>query len=482
MKNIIYSKYSNERAQNFKIRTDIIKKLDGSKIVEKKALTKESETHLNNIYRYHDLLADVFKDSDLCINKCVRNDVGIEFEYIEGITLEEELDDLLLKKDYVKLVERIKEYFSILEVGVQNDFFELSPEFEKVFGKVNLLKSLKSFKVSNIDLIFSNIIVGSKLQVIDYEWTFEFSVPFNFIIYRSINYYIYGSSKRHELIDMGLYKLFNITNEEMVQYDIMEKNFQRYVVGNLLPVRELYGMTTKPNINMQNVIESENIRASKEMIQIFYDYGDGFCEHQSYKVMPSINENHEISFEIPITANVKKIRIDPANYSCLVNIKRILGFSMKYSLLDYITNGIALNSGTILFATNDPQIVIPELAVDIIKLEVKLQVQLLTKEMTIQLCELLKNKDYEISIVKCQIEELTNKINKNCIDMQFQIQMNEKLKSEIIGIRHRLEEKDKYIDEIHNRLEEKDKYIDEIHNSKSWKAIEKIKRMVKRIN
>ena len=41
MKNIIYSKYSNERAEQFKIRTDIVEDLEGKKYVQKNHLLKK---------------------------------------------------------------------------------------------------------------------------------------------------------------------------------------------------------------------------------------------------------------------------------------------------------------------------------------------------------------------------------------------------------------------------------------------------------
>ena len=108
MKNIIYSKYSNERAERFQIRTDILEDENGKKYVQKKAFTYEANTHINNIYINYKLLLEAYKDSKICINECNKVENGLEFEYIVGNTLEEKLDKLFFNKDYVQLVKKIE--------------------------------------------------------------------------------------------------------------------------------------------------------------------------------------------------------------------------------------------------------------------------------------------------------------------------------------------------------------------------------------
>ena len=102
MSNIIYSKFSNERADKFKIRTDILIDDKGKKIVRKKPLTQEANIHIDSIYNSYNLLSEMYRDSNLEINKCYRTNDGIEIEYISGNTLEEELDKLLIKKKLYK--------------------------------------------------------------------------------------------------------------------------------------------------------------------------------------------------------------------------------------------------------------------------------------------------------------------------------------------------------------------------------------------
>lgn len=44
---------------------------------------------------------------------------------------------------------------------------------------------------SNIDLIFENIILGDKYTIIDYEWSLDFPVPIEYIMFRSVFTFMY---------------------------------------------------------------------------------------------------------------------------------------------------------------------------------------------------------------------------------------------------------------------------------------------------
>lgn len=405
MKSIIYSKYSNERSDKFKIRTDILGGLDGKKVVRKKALTQEAHTHINNIYKHYELLSEIYGSSNVCLNKCCKIDNELEFEYIEGNTLEEELDKLLLIKDYTQLINRIKEYVSIIEKGIDRRNFEKTEEFIEVFGDVDLPSYLKCGNVNNIDLVFNNIIMRESWNIIDYEWTFDFLIPYNFIIYRAIHYYVYGSSKRSELINLELYKLLGITEQEIIQYDIMEKNFQTYVLGDLVPLRSLYGTTTEMNVDVQQVIENEKKKVSKSMVQVFYDYGEGFNEKYSDSLIPTLDESGKMTIEIPICSNIRQIRVDPTNDKGIVNIYNIKGYNNEYFPIEYTTNGIRLNDKAILFETNDPQIIMDMKSGATM---VKLVMKVISKEPTTELCEFIQDNVNEIKKKEKLIQDLNS--------------------------------------------------------------------------
>ena len=176
----------------------------------------------------------------------------------------------------------------------------------------------------------------------------------------------------------------------------MEKNFQAYILGGLVPLRNLYGTTTQKNVNIQQIIERERINDFKNTVQVFYDYGQGFSEKQSDGFNLSLDTDGKISFEIPITSNVRQIRVDPTNDRSIVNIDSIVGYAKEYYSIDYSTNGIKLNDKTTLFTTDDPQIIIMDIKAGTAKIELKLEIQIISEEMTIELCRFLQDKEQTI--------------------------------------------------------------------------------------
>ena len=67
------------------------------------------------------------------------------------------------------------------------EMFFKTPEFIEVFGDVHeISESCRCSGMSNIDLVPANILLqDSGVSVIDYEWTFRFPIPCNFILYQN---------------------------------------------------------------------------------------------------------------------------------------------------------------------------------------------------------------------------------------------------------------------------------------------------------
>jgi GT2 family glycosyltransferase len=473
MQSILYSKYSNERAERFRIRTDIIEDPEGKKSVRKLPLTQDATAHINSIYNHYKSLDKLYENSKVRINKCYKSDDGLQFEYITGTTLQEELDDILVHKNYIELFEKIKEYISIIESGIYDKIFEPTEEFTKVFGNVDLQLNLKACNISNIDLIFSNIIIQEgKWNIIDYEWTFDFLIPFNYIIYRALSIYIDTSSQKEQLQSLGLYKLAGITDEEVLQYVNMEKNFQKYVLGECIPLWMLYGQNIERNIDIQEVIENNKREYLERFVQIYYDYGNGFSEEHSYKINNEADFNGEINFEIPITSNVKQIRIDPANTSSLVLIDRILGYSNQYYNMNYYTNGIILNNNATFFVTNDSQIIVPDIVPETRSIEVRLKIQLLLKDITIELCDYLQRNEKSINNLNNKITSLNEEFNKLAKENEKLIKENEKQVEDLkYNYNNTVLEKEQLL----CRVNEMEKAYNVIIQSASWRITKPIR-------
>ncbi|MCR4649801.1 MAG: class I SAM-dependent methyltransferase, partial [Lachnospiraceae bacterium] len=143
-----YAKYSMERDDKLCVMTKIIS--DGTKkSVVKSAVYESAKEHIAKIKKACDELNVRYTVSDLKINNILNYDEAkgeIEFEFVEGKTLEEIFDECVRKNDkeeFLKYFNKYKEY------AYHND----------------------DYPVVNDDFIFSNIIINDDgWNVIDYEW------------------------------------------------------------------------------------------------------------------------------------------------------------------------------------------------------------------------------------------------------------------------------------------------------------------------
>ena len=91
---MIYSKYSNERARQFAIRTDICKKADGEKSVRKYALYPEGREHICHMEKSYEKLSSCYADSNGKIRFCAchtKNDAAVS-GFDPGVTLQDVME------------------------------------------------------------------------------------------------------------------------------------------------------------------------------------------------------------------------------------------------------------------------------------------------------------------------------------------------------------------------------------------------------
>lgn len=277
MEKIIYSKFSNERREEFQIRTDIvIEESTEQKKVYKSALYEEGKKHLIHISDVYKKLTEAYGQENLSFCECYVVEDKLEFPYIIGKTLQQMLEEAAGNNDEKLIDTIIRQYIECMKSDGGNELFYNTKEFENVFGKQMLPENLACASVSDIDLIFSNIIVaGNKWNVIDYEWTFKFPIPKNFIIYRAL-FLAYHQIKRCASLELNrLLNIAGITEEEKRCYENMEKSFQNYVLKGQLPLRDMIyridnKITTMEEIVNQNSVSSEKIFEAAKIIKIKY--------------------------------------------------------------------------------------------------------------------------------------------------------------------------------------------------------------------
>ncbi|MCM1048728.1 MAG: class I SAM-dependent methyltransferase [Clostridiales bacterium] len=377
---IKYAKYSNDRADSYKIKTLVTHNVvmpdkQGRNVVkqiEKHALSKEAQQHVIQMEKAYEGLSRRFDGGKLLINRCAlaeaatgaseSGDEGLYavFEYLEGRTLEELLDECLAKNDMDKFHALFNEYLECISYNTE-------------------------MAVTDYDLIFSNILVApdGKWHVIDYEWTFGKQVEVKEIAFRAVYCYLLENEKRNKLdFDFILNKL-NVTQEDAEQFRHNEKEFQKYVTERKRSMIEIRDIIGQPVYDVEGLIEDKIIEKRKNKVQIYEDMGEGFSEQNSFfpdelplkKILEEeLYASEEVEkeyfteqpdtngreFRVKIAAGRKSLRLDPCSDSCVVWLKEMKWNDMvipsKSKCIS--TNGFRVGDNLYAFDTIDPNITI----------------------------------------------------------------------------------------------------------------------------
>lgn len=357
MENVVFVKYSNDRALEFQIKTLILEDSVGQRTVRKIPQTPEANGHVERILANYNALKDHYGNEEVVLNRCFQKSGYLEFEYLSGRTLAEIIDEYMQRKAYKSVMALLRAYVEKVCLACKLEVFAVTPEFEKVFGAVCFPDTLQASHISNIDAIFNNIIINDHWHIVDYEWVFRFPVPVNFVIYRAITTYINTAARGAELREIGVFAELGITPEEILQYEKMEAFFQKQVLGQHVTLAQLY-----QNTDHQNLFVREIKIAAEEYAQLFMRMDGDYTEENSIrKAIQKTDEQVQLSFSLGNQA-VKELRIDPLNTNCIienleVRIKAAEGvFCFTQELA---SNAESVVDGQYTFLIQDPQVIIP---------------------------------------------------------------------------------------------------------------------------
>lgn len=332
----VYSKYSNDRAEEFAVRTDILEDTQGKRRVRKTALNEAANRHIAHIEESYRKLADRYRGSRLEINRCALEGQDISLEYLEGQTLEELLD-------------------GCLERGDEKAFELLVGEYEKTVGYG------EESGVTDYDLIFANILVsGDRWTVLDYEWTFQIRIPVRELVFRALYCYSLGSVKRKAVCERLIRDRLGCTGEEAAMLARREVEFQKYVTGKKLALVELRHKIGNPIIPVQELAERYAGGRHVERVQVYEDKGEGFSEERSYFLPDAYKSGGHIEFTRKLDADVRRLRIDPALDCCMIELKRLElnGETVRLNSKKCLLNGNLISDNIAVFDSPDPNITV----------------------------------------------------------------------------------------------------------------------------
>jgi hypothetical protein len=219
---ILYVKSNSERDKKYQLQTIIFEE-NGEKFVKKKALCREAVPHLLQMKEnYHALAASII-DPNIRLARIVAEESdSLTFEFIDGISMEQKILDAIRDGSKEAIEREINRYIELLKRGFRTKMALpqslVTPEGKEIFNDLDFTgfgTTLCFDRLSNVDLIFSNIIYrDGTVYLIDYEWVFEGTIPLNFALFRAFR-------SLHESHKLPIENYF--TDNERLLFDTMEK-------------------------------------------------------------------------------------------------------------------------------------------------------------------------------------------------------------------------------------------------------------------
>lgn len=383
MEKLIYTKYSNERSARFAIRTDIYEDEQGRRCVRKYADTEAARPHIEHIQTVYEQMQTQFRGSRFVPNKAELHPEYIEFEYVEGETLEKQLDAYLAADDqegFAALVntyaDEVRRVYGVSEAT--GTAHEDTSSYAEAFGTVTLPTPVPMAQGVDIDLIFANIIVtGDTWTAIDYEWTFDFAAPVDFLLWRAGKVYLENYANRACISEEQMNALLGVAQANVDAYRQMELYFlQQYCYRGRSDLYELYGTMGQyvAKVKPEDILRGDEDGTTQ--IQIFYDTGHGFSEEESDKLHIYPDEKGEFHLQHKLPANLQKLRIDPGERACVIQIWKAKAYTNGSSYkMACKTNGYALDESRYVIPQDDPQIYIKNIQADTLAFELDYTVQ-----------------------------------------------------------------------------------------------------------
>ena len=361
MEKLLYARYSNERAPRFSVFTEILENDEGRRIVRKHADGSRADAHIRSILQSFEMLRGLYADDQLQINRCEAAADGIELEYLEGETWETVLDAALLEGGPEHLCEEMQRYLKLVLPEEHLQPFRITEEYRDRFGEIPEAflheKKYRSLPVTDVDLIPANVMKTPAGNVlIDYEWTFAFPVPEEFVRYRIVHYYRESNVRRKQLLpEESYYPAYGFSQEDCALWAAAETCFQRFIEGGRVPVRTVYAGITPGILPVRELIGEDGSRKDTEL-QYYISTGKGFQEENSGRIL---FQGSRIRTEVILPEGTDAVRIDPGDEACLCRVRELRIGEGPAVPQTCDTTGDRLTDDLFVFDRMDPQIILP---------------------------------------------------------------------------------------------------------------------------
>ncbi len=469
----LFVKYSNERNKKYKIKTELVK--DGDiKYIKKSPICDDALKHIKKMYESFEILSGMYQNSKIKINKAYSKDGFVLFDYINGYTFESVLDGYLEKEDYKGLFDKILEFEKLICDSDKIEKFEISEKFINVFGNIEFEKEYYAFSYSNLDLVFSNVLINDFYNIVDYEWCFDFPIPIKYILFRAIDTYICLQKNRQVLREKDIFAFLGYSEKEINIFKKMEESFQKFVYEDSFSSNELY---ENLHGNVINVFEKEVDK--KIPIRVYYDKGNGYSDKDGFVTYRKPYEKIKLKIEV---SGAKVVRVDTGCVSSIVTLFDYFYVTSKgIERAIYSTNGIEIEKNIVAFTDNDTQIYLYGFEDDIKYVQLEFLVNPADESYIKSLANIGKNRviaEKELERLKLEYDELSREYqNLNNINLE-NIKALEEEKNENKKILNMYEDCRNQCDSYKNQYENYKYMYEMILNSDFWKMTKPFRKLV----
>ena len=226
-----FSKYNRIRNRKYRTKVEILPH-NNEWIVKKSPLNREAQSHITQLVENETFC----KDSVL--NMSTSKGCIYQNSYVSNYIIGVEINNIFYKdRECIdKWINYILELKNILTPPKDAMVpFYITEDFSQWFGTVPNLTQWYSLKKTNVDLGFSNIknTSSNQLVCIDYEWVFDFPIPYTYVWWRALRYF-YDSYSAYLNKKTSLEEIYNqigISPKECELFTHMEYEFMKNVLG-----------------------------------------------------------------------------------------------------------------------------------------------------------------------------------------------------------------------------------------------------------
>ena len=361
-----YVKYSNDRREEFQIKT-LQRGTGFGKIIEKHPLSKAAWTHIETTVSACEKLAERYEGSLLTVNECklersADDTPYITIKFLEGRTLEEILDERLEKNDLEGFHSLFDEYLKRISWGEEKEI----ADYDMIFANLLIPQGSNGCDEKddrNRGKEITRYLNEEKWGLIDCEWTFDKTIETREIAFRALYCYLLEDEKRNGLNPDLIMEKLKIDPTEAEQYRRQEMKFQKYVTGKRLSMAEIREAIGQPVYRLADFCEGLGNKPADSRIQVYEDTGKGFLEEQSFfpdedgeQILRTGEGTVEVS--VRIARGRSAVRIDPGSRACVIYIKKIRwnGAEIPLKGKQLQMNGFKIGEDTYAFPTEDPNI------------------------------------------------------------------------------------------------------------------------------